>query len=279
MYQYNSMELQDELNLNWLDYGARMYDPAIARWMAIDPLSDVARRWSPYVYCYDNPMRFIDPDGMKAEGWIEDDKGNVTWDPNTNSQEDFDKNYADKEGFKYVSDADNSNSYTLPNGDGKLVMKEWNENKLSEGKDGPIIEMEFIPSGSVTESGWVQTFESNIPDFNAENMDTVLPQANTEERLDGPSAVQGSSDPTKATYFDNPPSNTLSDGPYRRLNQGATTGVTWNAQSSMVVNGQKSFSVGWGFYKNTNGTGGANPPTLLKQNTSFHNQAVSNVKR
>lgn len=42
--------------------------------MAIDPLSDLSRRWSPYTYCYNNPLLFVDPDGMFGEYY--DQKGN-----------------------------------------------------------------------------------------------------------------------------------------------------------------------------------------------------------
>ena len=49
--------------LDWLDYGARMDNPAIGLWTQMDPLAEKYYNVSPYVYCAGNPVRFIDPDG------------------------------------------------------------------------------------------------------------------------------------------------------------------------------------------------------------------------
>ena len=64
-YKYNGKELDTKKGLNWYDYGARHYDAALGRFTTNDPLAEKYYSMSPYTYCADNPVKFIDPNGME----------------------------------------------------------------------------------------------------------------------------------------------------------------------------------------------------------------------
>lgn len=66
-YKYSGKELVDYANLGWYDYGARYYDPVLMRWHSADPLLEKYYSTSPYAFCSNNFVNFVDPDG-KAYG-------------------------------------------------------------------------------------------------------------------------------------------------------------------------------------------------------------------
>lgn len=79
-YKYNGKELNRDNGLDWYDYGARMYDASLGRWHMMDPMAEKYYTINSYVYCINNPVGYIDPNGLWAQsslGWFTDNTKDI----------------------------------------------------------------------------------------------------------------------------------------------------------------------------------------------------------
>jgi len=75
-YLFSGKELDEETGLYY--YGARYYNPKTSTWASVDPMAEKMAGWSPYNYAFDNPIRFIDPEGLKPTDIVViDQQGNL----------------------------------------------------------------------------------------------------------------------------------------------------------------------------------------------------------
>ena len=137
--------------MNWYDYGARHYDAVLGRWLVVDPLAEKYYSSSPFVYCNNNPIKYVDPNGMFYDGYTMDENGYMER-VNDEGENEYDVIYSkSKYSSETIKDYDTSGNKT-----GIKISKGVIDNKAGQNKNfgirivSPEVDSENNPTGKVT---------------------------------------------------------------------------------------------------------------------------------
>lgn len=181
--------------LNTYDYGARQYDPILARWDRIDPLAEKDYSTSPYIYCVDNPIKNIDPNGKEKKSYLSEKETKKTdynlypdntpgvlniWAHGIKRADTDNYSWSIQVGSHYIENASDLRRFVLSH------SKEWTDN---QGKNMTIV-LHSCSSSNLAK------LMSEDKEFKDKNITIIAPNAKLKTN-------QGGSIVNSKTYFKN----------------------------------------------------------------------------
>ncbi len=151
-YKYNGKELDTKKGLNLYDYGARQYDAAIGRFTAMDPLAEKYYAVSPYAYCKNTPILFIDPTGKEGIKYL-DGNGNKIIESNVVVLVEQKKRIPEDATEKQITKTERRNAKIEKRNTARVVDVQNRLNEVYNGSDG---------KGSYNSAGELVKFKFNV---------------------------------------------------------------------------------------------------------------------
>ncbi len=150
-YGFNGMEKDNELNGegNSLDFGARIYDSRLGRWLSVDPLARLRESLSPFNFCSNNPILRVDPTGALDGDYYDKDSKYL-------GKDGIDDNKVYKLKDNYKPNYDNNNV----NWGGTLNEKHYTELRTKSNDLGTI--KEAFVTGDATSDKRIQSLHPAI---------------------------------------------------------------------------------------------------------------------
>uniref|UniRef100_UPI003342DC34 RHS repeat domain-containing protein n=1 Tax=Flavobacterium sp. TaxID=239 RepID=UPI003342DC34 len=176
-YKYNGKELQEELGLNMTAMDYRQYDNALGRFNSIDALAELGYSITPYRFAFNNPNYFMDPSGLREDGWV-NTGDEVFWDKNVNNQDDVNRIYKGK-GYEFnaigteVIDSNNNTRILEDKGIASFKIEEvvvkGNAKQKSSSSFG------WMTIWGIDRSGWTSGWKGTTT-HSLESSDFIAPQ-------------------------------------------------------------------------------------------------------
>ena len=127
IFTFSAKERDTETGYSY--FGARYYSSDLSIWLSVDPQSDKYPSLSPYVYCANNPIKLVDPNGEEID-WVMDKNGRIYWDENAKNQQTTKQGetYLGKEGQRSIgTDVWNYNSDGTTDEQKPIIVNPKNE--------------------------------------------------------------------------------------------------------------------------------------------------------